>query len=382
MKSFFGILLISLTALGVISCAEGNGELTLEEKKAKLDDLRSEYRTMEREIKDLEGQIAIEDPSFVKENEVLVSTNLVNIEAFEHKIEVRGSVKSRKNVSVSAEVMGRIDYVYAKLGDKVKKGQKLAKLDAETLSNQIAELQTAYDLAQVVYNRQKNLWDNKIGSEIQYLEAKNNKEMLERQLKTARTQLAKATIVAPFEGNVDEVFIKQGEMAQPGLPMFRVISFEDMYIDADISERFIARFKVGDQVKVSFPALERTLTSTIASVGNVINEKNRTFKIEIRLPSNSRDVKPNLTAVLEMVDYSNDAALVVPTNLIQKDATGDFVYLVNSNAEKATAKKVHISRGVSYKDRTEVVDGIEEGVQIIDKGHRDVADGLAVKIVN
>jgi RND family efflux transporter MFP subunit len=375
-----GILTL-LLALIIVSCDQG-GEMTLEDKKAKLNELQKQQRELDKEIKTLEGSIAQDDPSFVKENEVLVSTAQVLAEPFHHEIEVRGSVKSRKNISVSSEVMGRINIVNAKLGDRVARGQVLAQIDAETLRNQLAELETALDLATVVFNRQENLWNNKIGSEIQYLEAKNNKEMLERQLKTTKTQLAKATIRAPFDGTVDEVSVKEGEMAQPGFPMFRIVSFDDMYVDADISERFIARFKVGDKVQVHFPALEKTLESEISSVGNVINEKNRTFKVEIKLPANGKNLKPNLTTILKLVDYRNPDALVLPTNLIQRDATGSYVYVIDGDENKAKAKKVYVERGVSYENRTEVVAGIDVGTSVIDKGHREVADGLSVKIVN
>jgi len=374
-------ILTILLAFIIISCGQ-DGEMTLEDKKAKLNELQKQQRELDKEIQVLEGSIAQEDPAFVKENEVLVSVAEVAEESFSHEIEVRGSVKSRKNISVSSEVMGRINEVNVRLGDRVSQGEILAQVNAETLKDQIAELETALELATVVYNRQENLWNNKIGSEIQFLEAKNNKEMLERQLKTARTQLAKATIRAPFSGTVDEVSVKQGEMAQPGFPMFRIVSFNDMYVDADISERFISRFQVGDKVDVSFPALDRTLTSVISSVGNVINEKNRTFKVEVRLPSNERNIKPNLTTVLKLVDYSNPEALVLPTNLIQRDATGNYVYVVDKQGSKTTAKKVYVERGVSYNSRTEVIAGLEAGTAVIDKGHREVAEGLSIKVVD
>ena len=206
--------------------------------------------------------------------------------------------------------------------------------------------------------------------------------MLERQLSTARSQLAQASLKAPFDGNIDDLMVKQGEMAQPGLPMLTIVSFDDMYIEADISERYISSFKTGDSVQVEFPALNRSLKSYIKSVGNVINEKSRTFKIEIQLPPNGEDIKPNLTAILNMVDYAADNALVIPTNIIQQDAQGHFVYVVDTSGEDPVSRKIHIERGVSYQGETQVVAGLEAGQPLVSQGYRDVADGMNIRIVN
>lgn len=377
------LLTILLVPAILSSCNRFQETSGLEEKKKLLRTLKDEKRALEQEITSLEEEIKKEDSTFLGENLILVSTRPVTQQEFVHKIEVRGSVRSNKNVMISSETIGRINYGRVSQGDRVKKGDILFKLDAETLKNRINELQKSLELATAVYQRQSNLWENQIGSEIQYLEAKNKKEMLERQLATANSQLSQTIIRAPFGGTVDEVFVKTGEMAQPGIQLLRLISLEDMYIEAEVSERYVSSFNTGDKVRVLFPALETEMNSTINSVGQVINEKSRKFKIEVKIPEGTRiNVKPNLTAVLQLTDYTNEKALVIPTNIIQRDNEGDYIFLVDTTHNPYKAQKVHITRGISYKNETEVLEGLSEGQTIIDEGFKDVSDGLQVKVVN
>lgn len=353
----------------------------LEQKKEELKTLKDEALDMRQKISTLEKEIAEADPDFFRDNSTLVSTLKPINKKFVHKIEVRGSVQSRKNIILSAEAMGRINSIVVTEGTLVKKGQMLLKIDATTLKNAIEELKTTLELANIVYKKQANLWKNNIGTEIQYLEAKNKKESLERRLTTTYSQLDLATIKAPFSGSIDEVFVKEGEMAQPGLPMFRIVSLDDMYIKADISENHIGKIAVNDEVKVTFPSIDKEYNSFITAIGQVININNRTFSIEVKLESDNL-VKPNLTAVLELQDYENNEAWVIPTEIIQNDNYGDFVFLVGNGDEKSVAKKFRIERGKSFRGETEILNDFNGNELIINQGFREVSEGVAVKLVN
>ena len=375
MKRIGGLIIIALVLNGCQPTTT-----TLEQKKEELKTLKDEALNMRQKISTLEKEIAEADPDFFRDNSTLVSTLKPINKKFVHKIEVRGSVQSRKNIILSAEAMGRINSIVVTEGTLVKKGQMLLKIDATTLKNAIEELKTSLELANIVYKKQANLWKNNIGTEIQYLEAKNKKESLERRLTTTYSQLDLATIEAPFSGSIDEVFVKEGEMAQPGLPMFRIVSLNDMYIKADISENHIGKIAVNDQVKVAFPSISREYNSSITAIGQVININNRTFSIEVKLESDNL-VKPNLTAVLELQDYENNA-WVIPTEIIQSDNYGDFVFLVGNGDEKSVAKKFRIERGKSFRGETEILNDFNGNELIINQGFREVSEGVAVKLVN
>jgi RND family efflux transporter MFP subunit len=372
-----------LTALFLVSSCAQKVDDSLETKKQTLKEYEKELAELKDKIGSLKEEIQEKDPNFANGNgnTVLVKTIELEPSSFRHKVEIRGGVQSRKNIVVSSESTGRILHVNAKEGDQVKKGDLLIKINDRLIRDNIAELETALELAIIKFERQKNVWDQKIGSELQYLQAKNEKESLERRLATAKTQLSYTNIRAPFDGTVEEVFVKEGEMAQMSAPMVRVVSFRDMYIEAEISERYIGKFREGDPVEVFFPSLDRKVVSTIKAVGQVINPENRTFKLEIKLPGDLVGfVKPNLVTVVEVTDYSTDSALVVPSNIIQKDRQGNFVYLAEENGDKTEARKVHIQTGVTYRGNTEIKDGLAVGQKVITDGHREAVDGAPVNL--
>ncbi|MEP1790730.1 efflux RND transporter periplasmic adaptor subunit, partial [Reichenbachiella sp.] len=262
-----------LTLAILVSACSGKSEL--EEKKEAHKALKSQAAELQAQIKDMEKEIMALDSTFGKaaNNKVLVTSINIQPQYFEHKIEVRGAVESRTNVNVSTQIPGEIKSVAVKEGDYVKKGQTLLMLDDEITRNNIAELQTALDLATIVFGKQTNLWNKNIGTEIQYLEAKNNKESLERRLATAKSQLKQFRVTAPFSGSIDAVSAKAGEMAQPGMELVRIVNPNDIHIKADVSERFIGKFKKGDDLDVYFPSQQKRIVSTIKSVGQVINSQ-------------------------------------------------------------------------------------------------------------
>jgi RND family efflux transporter MFP subunit len=268
-----------------------------------------------------------------------------------------------------------------KEGESVKKGQVLVELDAEILRNNIQELKTSLELANTLYLKQKNLWDQNIGTEVQYLQAKNNKESLERKLKTTRSQLDYYNVKAPFNGRVYEIDVKLGSMMSPGMPVCRVVSLEDMYIQADVSESYVGKFEVGDTVDIDIPAMNITTKSTISAIGKVINVQNRTFEIEVKLPEEvNGNARPNQVTVLTITDYVRKKAITIPSKVVQRDANGNYIYVAVESENGMIAKKQHVTIGKSYKLSTEVLSGLDSGAKILTEGYRDVADGALINV--
>ena len=367
-----------LATLFVVAC--GASDDSLEGKKKALSDAKTELKALEQTIKDLETEIIKEDPEFGKSaiKATLVTSVPAARTAFHHRIEVRGNVQSRTNVNVSSEMMGQLISLNVVEGQKVSKGQVIAEIDSENLEKSINELETQIEFATTIFEKRARLWEKKIGTEIEYLQAKNNKESLENQLETLMTQMDKMTIEAPFSGTIEQVPVKNGEVVQPGQPVAFLVSNNSMYIATEVSESYIGKFKVGDEVEVNFPALNETFTSKISAVGNVINPASRTFTVEVRLPNVREYLKTNLVAIVKLVDYASDDAVVIPSRIIQEDLEGNFIYTVQNNQ----AKKVHVQLGYSYDNRTEVLSGLAGGESIIDKGNRTVAEGTVVDIQN
>lgn len=372
---------IAISLLGILMYSCG-GSSELAQKQEELDAKRKELMTLQSEISALEKEVAEMDTTAdASSGTILVSSYNVVAKPFMHKIEVRGSVASRKNILMSAETMGRIETIRVDEGQSVRKGDLLITVDNDIIANNISEVETQMELAKTVYERQENLWNQNIGTEIQYLQAKNNYESLEKRLATLKSQNSQYFIRAPFDGVVDVVPVKVGEMAQPGLPMIRIVNPNEMYVTADVSEAFLGKFSAGETVDVTFPVQNVTLSSKIISVGKVINEMNRTFKIEVALPGNNEnEFRPNQVAVLNMVDYKKENALSVPTNVIQSDAGGKFVYTIGNENGKRVAKKVVIETGKSYDNMTEILSGLSNGVSVINQGYRNVTNGAEISV--
>ncbi len=374
-------LIIALTVLAVACGAPTDDNQNLEAKKKDLEAARKEFASLKEKIEKLEKEISEEDSTFQQtENAILVSTFIAEKKPFEHKVEVRGAVESRKNVLISAQTIGEVERVHVREGQQVTKGQVLVSQNADVTRNSIAELKTSLELANSVYEKQSKLWEQKIGTEIQYLQAKNNKESLDRKLATAYAQLDMAIVKAPFSGTIDELPAREGEVASPGIPLVRIVSQQDMYIKADVSERFIGKFKAGDPVEIYFPTLDKKVASKVASVGQVINPENRTFVVEVALPRIDFNVKPNQVTVLELRDYVSEATLAVPTRIIQRDEDGQFIFVVDDRGERKLARKVHVVTGISYNSQTEILEGLEGSELIVDQGYRDLTEGVEVNL--
>lgn len=372
------ILIIAVAVL--MGACEGNSDV--EKLKSKLERIEKDIQEKTIEANELEEQIASLDPEFAQQTDqsVLIKSQGVSPQDFKHKIQVQGEVASRKNITMGAETMGRVTQINVTSGDMVKRNQLLVKMDASTTENSIKELKTALELATTIYKKQKNLWEQKIGTEVQYLEAKNRKETLERQLATAQSQLDMADLKAPFDGRINDVNINIGEMVQPGMPVLSMVSQEEMYLKSDVSEEYINDFDQGDSVEVFLPSIKKSFKTVVSAVSYVINPANRTFQLEVKVNEFVDQLKPNQFARLTLVDYENQNAIVVPSNIVQQDNIGDFVYIVRTEDNQKKAVKARVERGKSYDGKTEILKGVKSGDTIISEGYREAVNGIAVRL--
>ncbi|SDR75180.1 RND family efflux transporter, MFP subunit [Gillisia sp. Hel1_33_143] len=386
MKKLLSILTLSTL---LISCG-GDNNKSVEEIAASNDvktiqQKRDELTTTQQEIHDqLKVLDAKLDELNPEKNVPLITAILAKKEVFNHYLELQGSVETKQNLVINAEIGGILNKVYVKEGDKVTKGQLLARIDDGGMSQQLAQLQTQADLAKTTFERQKRLWDQKIGSEIQFLQAKSNYEGQVSAVNQMKSQVARSTIIAPFSGIIDDVITEAGSVVSPGqTPILRIVNLSDMYIQTDVPENYISDVTKGKEVKVTFPVLGKSIDTKIRQTGNFINPDNRTFKVEIEVPNKEKEIKPNLTARLKINDYTSEEALLIPQSIISENAEGEqYIYILeNVEGEKAVAKQQIIKTGKTQGDVIEVLEGVKDGDQIIKEGARSVKDGQTVKII-
>ena len=320
-------------------------------------------------------------------NTPLITTITTSEQKFNHFIELQGNVKTKQNVLVYPEMPGILNKVYVKEGQKVIKDDILATIDDGGLSQQLLLLKSNEQLAKTTFERQKRLWDQQIGSEIQYLQAKTSYDSQKNATRQLKKQLDKFTIRAPFSGIIDDVFKEKGTVVAPGpgAEIFRIINLSNMYIETDVPESYISSIKKNKMVEVNFPILGRSYDSSIRQVGNFINPSNRTFRIEVGIPNLDGEIKPNLTAKLRLNDYSNSNAILIPQSIISENAKGQqFIYVVKDNKEKnqVYAERLVIETGKTNGDFIEVTKNLDANVDIILEGARSVNNGQVVKVIN
>jgi RND family efflux transporter MFP subunit len=355
---------------------------TLDSKKDRLDKFNNSLLDIQLEIKNLEEEIELLDSGFNKKNYVYISTISPDVNKFFHKVQLRGTVFSRSNVLLNPEMIGRLKRIYVKEGDSVIKGQILAEINADVLNNSILEIETNLELFKIIYERQKNLWENNIGSEIEYLKSKSNYDAFLKRFETNKIQLLKYKIVSPFNGMIDKVFLNEGEMSSPVSPIFRIFSGKDSYLNIDASEAYIGKFNIKDNVDIVIPNSDTKVESKILSIGQVIDVQNRSFSIEINIPESFQElVKPNQIIVVEMVDYFNPNAILVPSNVIYSDDTGEYVFGTKEFDGTIIAKKILVIVGKSYNYKSEILEGLDGSEIIIDKGSTEVIEGAYVQII-
>ena len=388
MKHIFSLLIITL----VLASCGGEKKKSLEDIIAENDltSIRAKRGEVVASQQEIAEQLRLLDAKIATLDTVkripLITTFTAKEEVFNHYLELQGNVQTKQNIVIFPEMGGTLERVYVKEGQRVKKGQILATIDDGGLGQQVAQLQIQADLAKTTFERQERLWNQKIGSEIQYLQAKSTYEGQQKAVNQLQSQLAKTSVKAPFSGVIDDVITEQGSVVAPGQSqLMRIVNLNNMYIETDVPENYLTDVTKDKMVQVEFPVLGKILDAKIRQAGNFINPANRTFKVEIAVPNTNNDIKPNLTAKLKINDYTNDKAVLIPQSIISENENGDqYIYLIkdkNGNDE-ATALRVIIKTGKTQGDVIEVLEGVSNGSEIIQEGARSVKDGQTVKVLN
>ncbi len=387
MKKIIPLIISLLVLVACGSQSEGSVESIIASNDLKA--IRAKKAEVIAEQNRIKDQIQLLDKAIAELDEntkiPLITTYQVDHEEFTHYLELQGSVTTKDLLVIYPEYSGILTDVYVTDGDKVRKGQVLARIDDGGLSQQLAQLKIQAELSKTTFERQQRLWDQKIGSEMQYLQAKSNYESQAQAIAQLEQQVAKTVITAPFSGTIDDVLSEQGSVVTPGqTPLMRIVSLDNMYIVSDVPEKYVSNIKTNKKVLVDFPILNKQMESKIRQVGDFIDPNNRTFKVEITVPDNDSSIKPNLTAKLNINDYTNPKALLIPQSVISENASGEqYIYIVkDKQGEDAVAEKITIETGLTQGDVIEVLNGLESGTEIILEGARSVNDGQQVRIIN
>ena len=383
------VYLLLLTTITLVSCGEKK-QPTLDEVIATQD--LTKIRTKKTELDQQSQEISEKIKLLIAEIDKLDTLKRVPLvtaleakqEVFNHYLELQGDVKTKQNVLIYPEMPGTLEKVYVTRGQNVSKGQVLATIDDGGIAQQVAQLEATTALAKTTFERQKSLWEQKIGSEIQFLQTKTNYEAQKNSLAQIKKQLGKSTILAPFSGVIDDVIKEQGTVVAPGMgsEIFRIVNLNNMYIETAVPEKYISNVTKGKNVEVFLPMLSKTLNTKIRETGNFINPANRTFMIEIEILNSDKSIKPNLTAKLKINDYTSRKAILIPQSIISENAEGQqYVYIITDlNGTKGIAKQTVVKTGKTQGDVIEILEGISEGDMLIQAGARSVKNGQEVKI--
>jgi RND family efflux transporter MFP subunit len=388
MKKIYTLFLL---VLAFNSCGEKKSasiealvsEGTLEELIAKKKELTANLDAKSVDLKKIDDAIADKD---TLQKLPLITTITTKEEVFKHYLEIQGNVTTKQNILIYPEIPGILKAIFVKEGQQVSKGELLATIDDGGLSNQLAQLEVTTELNKTTYERQKRLWEQKIGSEIQFLQTKANYESQKNALKQLKSQLSKASIRAPFSGVIDDVMKEAGTVIAPGQgsEVFRIMNLNNMHVEAEVPERYLTTIAKGKEVSIEFPVLTKKVKSSIRQVGNYIKPNNRSFKIEVPVANKNGTIKPNLTAKLLINDYTDPKAILIPQSIISENSKGEeFIYIVknkNSNQE-AIAQKLIIKTGKTQGDLIEVIENLAVGSEIIKEGARSVNNGQKVKVI-
>lgn len=354
---------------------------TLEQLRAKRTELVQQAEALNKELGLIDAAIGKKDSNHKM---TLITVIAAKDTVFNHYLELQANVQTKENIVLNAEFGGILEQVYVTEGQSVSKGQTLGKIEDGGLSSQLAQMETQTALAKTTFERQQNLWNQKIGSEIQFLQAKTTYNAQLKAVAQMKSQLAKTIIRAPYAGTIDDVITERGSVVGPGTPILRIVSLNNMYLDAEVPEKNINSVKKGSEVIVNFPVLGTSLNTKVTQVSNYINPENRSFNIQIAVPNKNGQIKPNLTSKIQIKDYSNSKAIIVPISIISENAEGEQYLYIAKKTQKdgsATAKKVIVKTGQSQNGLVEITEGIKDGDQIINEGARSVKDGQKVTII-
>ncbi len=372
------IFLIASVSLVLFACGKNENSTNIDDLIASknVKELQAKKALIQGDLTKIDEALAILD---VKTEEALVSVQTVKDTVFSHYLEIQGSIDTKENILVQPEYQGTLVSLNAKAGQRVSKGQILGRIDDAGLSQQVASLENQYALAKTTFERQKNLWNQKIGSEIQYLQAQTQMISAQRGVAQIKAQLAKTIIRAPFTGTIDEVFVEKGQVVAPSAQgLMRIVNLSNMYVSTSVPETYIGKLKVGTEVDVVLSSLGKTYKGKVRQIGNFVNPNNRSFGIEVSVPNPENLLRPNQVANLKIIDYVSKGAVVVPTNVIQEDGQkNNFVFVVtNSNGKTGIAKKVIVKLGQSSGNVTEILSGLSSEVIIVTEGANAVSEGM------
>lgn len=370
--------LILLMVVVAVSCGK---KQDTNEKLTRYNELKKEKADIEKELAKLEAELKAAG-LLSSGKDIPVAVTVLEPDTFRSYLEIQGKVDGDENVTATSKTVGVITGVFVSEGQTVRKGQLLATIDASVMEQTLAEVESSYSFVLDVYNRQKALWEQKIGSEIQYLQAKSNKESMERRIATLKEQIAMNRIVSPINGRIEEVAVKVGQSAAPGVPAFRVINFSKVKVMAEVSEAYANTIKQGNQVLISFPDMNYETEAKLSFTSRFINPSNRSFGVEATIvPKKDADFRANMIATLKINDYNNTEALVIPLSLIQSGLNSDFVFVAEKKDGKDVVKKVSVKKGKVYNGLAEITEGLKAGDMIISQGYNLVKEGDVVSII-
>lgn len=369
------ILLIITAIIGIYACGSKQGG----DKKAELAKLQAEYKTLGEKIATLQEELAKTDTSMAKKSKLVQIMPLTLTENAEHFIEVQGNVEADENALVGTRQPGiTIARILVKAGDFVKAGQVLAEGDASAMESSLEQMQVQYNLAKTAFERQENLWNQKIGTEFQYLQAKTQKQALEKSITAMEKQIAYTKIVAPFAGVVDEVKIKEGEMSAGGMNGIRVVNPSKLKVKASVADQYINKVKRGNKAIIHLGESNEDITSSVSYAGAVVNPASRTFNVEVACGNSS--LKPNMVASVRINDAVFHKVPFISQNIIQQGENGSFVWTAIVKEGKKVAHRVEVKTGMSYNGNVVVTEGLKEGDEIITTGFSELVEGQEIKL--
>lgn len=372
------IILFTTISLLLLSCSKNEKGASIEQliSDKNVAALQAKKATIQAELTKIDDALASLD---VKKEEALVAVQTLKDTVFNHYLEVQGSVETKENILVQPEFSGTLTALNVKAGQRVSKGQILGKVDDAGMSQQLASIENQYALAKTTFERQKNLWDKKIGSEIQFLQAQAQMISAQKAVAQMRAQVAKTVIRAPFSGTIDDVFVERGQVVAPSPQgLMRIVNLSNMYVSTTVPETYIGKLKVGTVVDVFLTSLGKTYKGKVRQVANFINPSNRSFGIEVSVPNPDNLLRPNQVAKLKIIDYTVNNAIIVPTNVVQEDGEHNkFVFIAtNVSGKKGVAKKVLVKVGKSSDNVTEILSGLSANDVIVTEGANNIADGM------
>jgi membrane fusion protein, multidrug efflux system len=365
-----------VVSIGILafSCSQ---ERTADQISAEVTKTRKQITELSAKLSALEAELAVKQP-VVESKITKVTVEDVKKVNFTDYIQSNGMVEAVKAASISPEIAGKIESIPVQIGQSVRKGQLLLTMDSKVMQSSIAELEKGYELVTTLFDKQKELWDQGVGSELQFLEVKNRKESMERTMQTLKSQLDLTRIYAPFDGRIEKIAMKVGEQATPGRGIIDVVNLSSLYVNTEVSEAFMQTVNKGDSVTIEFPNLPGvSRTIPIAYKGDVINPQSRTFSVRVEIPNKGQEIKPNMLANMKIRVVNLIDAVVVPTALIRQDVEGSYVYVVKTSSAPSAAK-VYLKTGSSDGNLTVVESGLNGGEMIISQGYNQVKDGSLV----